>query len=233
MGVSAYDEVDAPLRIQQFRQPTVLLNAYVGQQDGHVGVGGAVVVADDPDLLGGLLDVHEGAYDLLGAGGGQDLLGEDPDEHDLHAADLEVDVGLEQAGVVERHEQVRVDDGEPGALLKEEKMGETVVHLVVAYGGDVRSQKVDQIYGGQTHILRVNDGAAEHVAGYGVQHVLLLFAGPGDVVGEHCESAGPLSVDYLGKEVPVHVVGMQDGELLYVVRHICVPPVVFSSVCIL
>ena len=93
-------------------------------------------------------------------------------------------------------------------------MGETVVHFVVAYGGDVGHEKVHQIDCGQTHVFRVDDGAAEHVAGYGVQHVLLLPAGGRDVVGEHGESAGPLAVDDLRQEVSVHVIGVQDGELL-------------------
>ena len=88
-------------------------------------------------------------------------------------------------------------------------MCKAVIHLVVAYGGNVRAQCVHKVYRGQALILRVYDGAAEHVACHCVNDVLLLSADLSYVAAESGQSAHLLAVHFLGKKISVKVVGVE------------------------
>ena len=138
------------------------------------GVDGVVGVADVAHLPGRLADVHKGADQLVTLGGGQHLLGDDADEQDLHAVDMGDPEGLEHPPSVGFNVQIGVDDGEIRALLQKQKMGQTVVDLVVADGGHVRPHQIHDADGRGTLVLRVDDAAAEHIARHGIDHIFLL-----------------------------------------------------------
>ena len=212
VGMSADDQVHTPVRIQKSGQLPVLLDADVGEEDDHIRLSGAVVVADDPDFLRRLDGVDKGADDLLIFRGRYDLLRQDPDEHDLHAVHVQREVGFEKAGIVQCDEEVRVDDRETGALLQEQKVGDAVIHFMVSHRGDIRGKRVHEVDGGKAQILGVDDGAPEHISRVRVDDILLFRAGLSDIACQSGEASGLEPVLILRQEIPVQVVGVQDGK---------------------
>ena len=206
VAVAADDQIHAPCGIQHCRQSLVLLKADVGEQHGEVDVDGVVGVADVAHLPGRLADVHKGADQLVALGGGQHLLGDDADEQDLHAVDMGDPEGLEHPPPVGFDVQIGVDDGEIRALLQKQKMGQTVVDLVVADGGHVRPHQIHDADGGGTLVLRIDDAAAEHIARHGVDHIFLLPPHLVDIAGEQRYAAHQPLVDLLGQKIAVHIV---------------------------
>ena len=91
-------------------------------------------------------------------------------------------------------------------------MAQAVVGLVVADGGHVGAQQVENFDGGDTLEVAVNDGAAEGIAGDGIEDVLLLAADLIDVTREHGEAAHADAVGFLRQKVPVDVIGVQNGQ---------------------
>ena len=101
--VAADDQIHAPVRVQQLCQLAVCLDADVRQQDDHVRVARAVVIADDTDLFGGCFYIDKGADDFFGLCHRQHFLCQNADEQNLQAADFLLQIWLEETGVVERH----------------------------------------------------------------------------------------------------------------------------------
>ena len=184
----------------------------MGEEDDHIRLSCAVVVADDPDFLCCLDGVDKGADDLLIFRGRYDLLCQDPDEHDLHAVHVQREVGFEKAGIVQCDEEVRVDDRETGALLQEQKVGDAVIHFMVSHRGDIRGKRVHEVDGGKAQILGVDDGAPEHISRVRVDDILLFRAGLSDIACQSGEASGLEPVLILRQEIPVQVVGVQDGK---------------------
>jgi hypothetical protein len=94
-------------------------------------------------------------------------------------------------------------------------VGEPVVHLVIAESHHVGSQIVHDLHGGGALEIGVDDRPLQHVAGDHVEDILLLRAYSVDVAGEQRQAACEVAAArlLLGQEVPVHVVGVEDGEL--------------------
>ena len=195
----------------------------MGEQHGEVDVDGVVGVADVAHLPGRLADVHKGADQLVALGGGQHLLGDDADEQDLHAVDMGDPEGLEHPPSVGFDVQIGVDDGEIRALLQKQKMGQTVIDLMVADGGHVRPHQIHDADGGGTLVLRVDDAAAEHIARHGIDHIFLLPPHLVDIAGEQRYAAHQPLVDLLGQKIAVHIVRVQDRQLFQVL-HTPFPP---------
>ena len=215
VAVPADDHVHAPLGPQHGGQLLVGLEADVGEEDGQVDVVVLEGVADLAHLRARLLQGDEGADELVHLEGVHDLLGEDAGEEDVEAGLLDDVVGAHHALLEGLDVEVGVDDGEVGDLLQEEQVGQAVVHLVVAQGHHVGRQVVHDLHGGGALEVGVDDRPLHHVARDHVEDVLLLGAHLVDVAGEKRQSADelPASRRLLGQEVPVHVVGVEDGEL--------------------
>ena len=218
VGMSADDDVHAPFGLQQGCQFLIFLEADVGQQDGEVDIDRVVGVADAADLFRRVLDVDEAADQAVRLALLQRHVGDDADEQDLHAVDLDDVVGLEESGAVRRDVQVRVDDGELRALFQEQQVGDAVVDFVVANGDHVWPQHVHDLDGGKSFEFGVDDGSAEHVAGDGVDHVLVVFSRPVDVAGQQRQAADQIFIHVLRQEISVHVVGVEEGELLKILH---------------
>ena len=117
MRVAADDQIHTPVRIQELCQRAVCLDADVRQQDDHVRVARAVVIADDADFFGRSFYIDKGADDFFGFCHRQHFLCQNADEQNLHAADFFLQIRLEEAGIVERHQKVGVDDREACAFF--------------------------------------------------------------------------------------------------------------------
>ena len=102
--------------------------------------------------------------------------------------------------------QIGVDDGEIRALFQKQKVGQTVIDLVVADGGHVRPYQIHDADGGGALVLRVDDAAAEHIARHGVDHIFLLPPHLVDIAGEQRYAAHQPLVDLLGQKIAVHIV---------------------------
>ena len=163
-------------------------------------------------ILRRLPHVDEGADELFGPGLGEDLLRQDPDEEDLHPADLHDAAGGEEARPVGGDVQIGAEDREAGAFFEKEQVGDAVVRLVVPHAHRVRREHVDDLHGGNAPVLRVDDGSAEHVPRDDVQGVGILLRRPGDVPGEQGHPAHRDPVDLFGKKIPVQVVGVKQGQ---------------------
>ena len=221
--VSADDHVDAPRGVQQSSQFLVLLKADVGEQDRKIDIQRIVRVADAADLVRSVLKGYEGADQIVLAALRERDLGDDADEQDLHAVDLNDLARREQSLVVRGDVQVRVDDRELRAFFEKQQMRKAVVNLVVAHRHDVRSEDVHDLNRGDALELGVDDGASEHVAGDGVDDVLLLLAHLVDVTGEHGNAAHQVLIDIFREEVSVHVVGVEQRKFFRVFHFLLNP----------
>ena len=156
MRVAADDQVHAPVRVKELCQLAVSLDADVRQQDDHVRVARAVVIADDTNLFGSSFYIDKGADDFFGLCHRQHFFCQNSDEQNFQAADFLLQIRLEEAGVVKRHQQVSVDDREACAFFQEEQMRQPVVHLVIADGADIGRKRIHQVNGGKAAVLRVD-----------------------------------------------------------------------------
>ena len=209
VAVSADDQVYAPLRIQQLRQLFVLFKADMRQQDDHIRMDRAVVVADNADLLCSLLHVNEGADQLFLFRGIQHLLRQDPDKQNAQATDLDIDIRPEHSAVIHGHEHICVDDREFRAFFQKQQVRNAVIHLMIADRGHVRIQVIHQVDRGESHIFGIYDRPAEHVSGYGIDDIFLFLPDPVQIAGKPGQASAFLSVRFLRKKVPVHIIGMK------------------------
>ena len=182
------------------------------QQHGEVDIDIAVGVTDLADLLGCVLNIDQGADELFALGLFQDGLRQDADEEYAHAVDLFDVMGVEKPHAVELQVHVGIDDREGGALFQKQQMSKAVVHLVIAQCHHVRRQQIHDLNGGDTLKLAVDQRAAEHVAGDGVNDVLLLAADLVDIPGQPGNTADQLLVHLFGQKVAVEIIGVQDRE---------------------
>ena len=97
-------------------------------------------------------------------------------------------------------------------------MRQAVVDLVVADGGYVGPHQIHNADGGGALVLRVDDAAPEHIPRHGVDHVFLLPPHLVDIAGKQRYAAHQPLVDLLGEEIAVHIVGVQDRQLLQVLH---------------
>ena len=125
-------------------------------------------------------------------------------------------MGAEQTHAVELEIHVGVYDGKGGALFNEQKMRQPVVHLVVAQSHHVGGQQVHDLDGGDSLKFAVDQRAAEHIAGDGVDNIFFLVANLVDVAGQPGHAAHQMLVHLLCQKVAVQVVGVQDRQLLQV-----------------
>lgn len=91
-------------------------------------------------------------------------------------------------------------------------MGDAVIHLVVADGDDVRGKGVHDLDGGKPLVLRIDDGAPEHIPRDGVEGVGLFCPHFFNVAGQHGNAAHQFFVHLLRQKIPVQVVGVEDGD---------------------
>ena len=103
---------------------------------------------------------------------------------------------------------VCIDYRELSAFLQKEKMSETVIHLVISEGYDVRTEDIHDLDSGYTVELGIDYGTAEHIAGYCIKHVFLFAAHLIYITRKHGHAAHQLFVNLLGQKVAVHIVGM-------------------------
>ena len=97
-------------------------------------------------------------------------------------------------------------------------MRQAVVDLVVADGGYVGPHQIHNADSGGALVLRVDDAAPEHIPRHGVDHVFLLPPYPVDIAGKQRYAAHQPLIDLLGEEIAVHIVGVQDRQLLQVLH---------------
>ena len=211
VGVPSQNEVNAPVRVEKSGELKILFVSDMCEQHGHIGVRCAVVVADDPDLLRRVLDINKSPDHLFRPCGVQDLLGEDADEKDLQSIDLHVQIGLEQSLVVQGNEHIRVDDGKLRALFQKEEVTHSIVHFMVADGGHIGTEHIDEIDSGQSHIFGVDDGTAEHISADRIHDIWILSPGAVQISGKQFQSSGLNAAFVLGKKISVHIVGMEKG----------------------
>ena len=139
--------MSTPQWIQKPGKLAVRLDADMGEKNDHVRLSGAIVVADDADFFRGFNGVDKGPDDLLVFCGCDHFFCQDPDKHDLHPVYVQCQVGLEQTGVVQSDEEVRIDDRETGAFLQEQKMRDAVVYFMISHCRDIRRQRVHEVDG--------------------------------------------------------------------------------------
>ena len=223
VGVAADDEIHPPAGVQQRRQLLVLLKADVGQQHGEVDVLCPVGVADPAHLRGGVMDIDEGADEPLLPGGGQHLLGEHADEQHPHPAHLQNDVAVKEPDLVGGEVQIGVDDGKAGAFFQKQQMSDAVVDLVVAQGGHIGGEHIHDLDGGQALELAVDHRAPEHIPRNGVEDIFFLAAHLLDVAGEQGHAAHQPAAFILRQKVPVHIVGVEEGQFLQMFHGVCLP----------
>ena len=101
-------------------------------------------------------------------------------------------------------------------------MRKSVIRLVIAYRHDIRRQQVHYLYRREALELAVDQRAAEHVSGDGIDDILLLVADLIDISGQARNSPYELVVHLLCEEIPVKVVGMQQCQFFQIL-HIIIP----------
>ena len=111
---------------------------------------------------------------------------------------------------------IGIDDRKGGALLKKQQMGQTVVHLVIAEGHDIRRQQIHDLNRRDALELTVDQGAAEHVARNGVDDVLFLTADLVDIAGQAGDAADQFLIHLFGCKVAMQVVRVQNNEFLQI-----------------
>ena len=89
---------------------------------------------------------------------------------------------------------------------------------MVAHGDHVGPQHVHDLDGGKSFEFGVDDGSAEHVAGDGVDHVLVVLSRTVDVAGQQRQAADQVFIHVLRQEISVHVVGVEEGQLLKILH---------------
>ena len=67
--------------------------------------------------------------------------------------------------------EVGVDDGESRQLFDKKQMRDTVIHLMVADGDDIRGEGVHDLDRGKPLVFRIDDRAAEHIACNGIENI--------------------------------------------------------------
>ena len=212
VAVPADDQVHPPGRVQLAGQVFVLLKADVGQQHGKINVDAVVGVADLAHLGGSGGGVHKGPHQRFGLGLVDDVLRDDADEEDVHPVYPQDLVGGKQPGGGVFDVEVGVDDGKARAFFDEQQVGDAVIHLVVADGDDVRGKGVHDLDGGKPLVLRIDDGAPEHIPRDGVEGVGLFCPHFFNVAGQHGNAAHQFFVHLLRQKIPVQVVGVEDGD---------------------
>ena len=85
-------------------------------------------------------------------------------------------------------------------------MGQPIIYFVVANGNHIRSQQVHDLNGGNSLKLRIDQGALEHISGYGIDHVFFFPANLIDVPGEHGHAAYQFIVHVFYQKIAVQIV---------------------------
>ena len=170
--------------------------------------------ADAFYLAQGVRGLHERADEADILAFIEDGFGDDADEEDPHPRDLDDTKRVEQPLVIGGYAQVRIHDGEVGALFQEEHVSRAVIDLVVAYGRNVGCEHVHDLDGGNALVFGVDERAQEHAARDCVEHRVLFAADLVEVSGKHRDAADQLGIDFVGHKIAVHVVGMEQRELL-------------------
>ena len=209
----ADNEVNAPCRVELGCELFVFLKPNVREQHREVDIESVIGVADAADFLEGILRHHERTGDPIVFASRNHGFGDDANEEDLHAANLDDMERLEQPRVIRADTEVRADNGKIRALFEEQHVGYTVIHLVVADGGHIGRQHVHDLNRRQAVVFRVDKRTPEHVARNRIHDVFLFTARFLDVAGQHRDAADQLVVDLIGKKIAVHVVGVEQREL--------------------
>ena len=208
----ADDDIHAPVRIQNGGELFVLLKANVREQHGKVNVNGVVGIADIPDLAGCFADVYKGADQFFRFCGGQHLFRNDTDKKNLHAVNARNPVRLEHSFPVGFDMKIGIDDRKIRAFFQKQQMGQAVINLVVADGGNIRANQIHDADGGGAFVFRVDDTSPEHISRDGIDDIFLLMPNLIHVAGKQRHAAHQLFIDLLRKKIAVHIVGVEDCQ---------------------
>jgi len=73
-------------------------------------------------------------------------------------------------------------------------------------------KQIHDLNGGDTLVFTVNHRSPEHIAGDGIKHIFLLFAYLLDISGQHGYAAHEILLQFLGHEIPMKVIGVENGQ---------------------
>ena len=140
--MTADDHVHTPGRIQQSRQFFVFLKSDMRQKHCKININRIVRITDISDLLGRLPDVHEGTYQLFRLCLCQHVLCNNSYEKDFHTVHFRNVKGLEQPPPVCPDMEIRVNNREICAFFQKQKMGQSIIHLMISDCRHIRAQQV-------------------------------------------------------------------------------------------
>ena len=123
--------------------------------------------------------------------------------------------GREQTCIVHCDIDIGTDNRESGTLFKKQKMGNAIIHFMIAKTCDIRCEQINKVDGGNPKIVRVNHGTAEHIPGHRVDCIFFFTANLIHITFQSGYAAGPDAVFHSFKEIAVHVICMQESQFFH------------------
>ena len=109
--------------------------------------------------------------------------------------------------VIDNNEHIRIDDGKLRALFQEEKMANAIVHFMVADGGHIGTEHIDEIIAASLRIKAAVVHADERESG--LRRVLNF----GHTIGHGIESTQEAQALYHGECVALGMLPMCDAAI--------------------
>ena len=213
MTVPPDDQVHTPAGIQDRCQLLVRLDADMSKQHSEINVFCLIGITDAPYFFRSFPDIHQRADQFFQLGLLQYFFCQDTDKQYLHPVNLQNPMGTEQAPAIVFHVQIGVDDRKVGTLFQKQKMGQPVIHFVIADGNHIRRQEIHDFNSRHTFEFRIDQRSLKHIPGNGVDHIFFFPAYLIYVTGQHGNTAHQLIIYFFYQKIAVQIVGMEQSKL--------------------